>query len=130
MSGFRERLLALAATVLLAIALRWLSLPRVLRICDGWPTVNQPRHPPTALAQRVRLWLSRGRGPWRSTCLTRSLVLYAMLRQHGYRPRFVIGVVGGETSFDAHAWIALGEALIGDPSGATDRYTQLLTHGA
>jgi hypothetical protein len=130
MSRARERLLALSATVLLPVALRWLSLSTVLGICDRWPAMEQPRHPPHALAHRVRRWLSRGRGPWSSTCLTRSLVLYAMLRQHGYRPRFVIGVAGGEARFDAHAWITLGDSSIGDARGATDRYTELLTHRA
>jgi hypothetical protein len=130
MSHFVERMLALLATVLLPIALRWLSLSTVLGICDRWPATEGGRHTPHTLALRVRRWLLRGRGPWSSTCLTRSLVLYAMLRQHGYRPRFMIGVSGGEARFDAHAWITLGDSLIGDPRGVTDRYIELLTHHA
>ena len=130
MTRLRERILALSATVVLPIALRWLSLPTVLGLCDRWPAMEGVRHSPRALADRVRRWMSRGRGPWSSTCLTRSLVLYAMLRQHGYDPRFVIGVAGGEARFDAHAWVTLGDCPVGDARDATDRYTELLMHRA
>ncbi len=123
-------MLALSATIVLPVALRMLPLPAVLRICDRWPTAASPRHPPHALAGRVRRWLSRGRGPWASTCLTRSLVLYAMLRQHGYRPRFVIGVAGGHACFAAHAWVTVGGIPLGDSRGLADGYSRLLSHGA
>ena len=130
MSPTRDRMLALSATILLPVALRVLSLRAVLAICDRWPAMKRPQHAPHALADRVRRWMSRGRGPWTSTCLTRSLVLYAILRQHGYRPRFIIGVTGAESRFDAHAWVTLGDSALGDPRDVGDRYTRLLSHGA
>ena len=129
MSRTRERMLALSAAIVLPVALRVLSLPAVLAICDRWPTIQRPRHAPHALADRVRRWMSRGRGPWTSTCLTRSLVLYTMLRQHGYRPRFIVGVAGAESRFDAHAWVTLGDAALGE-GDVVNRYARLVTHGA
>ena len=126
----RERALALCATIVVPVALRWLSLRAVLALCDRWPALDAPRHSPHALALRVRRWLAHGRGPWASTCLTRSLVLYTMLRQHGHRPRLTVGVAGPEASFTAHAWVSIGDTALGDPHGVADRYTQLLSHHA
>ena len=130
MNAFRERLVALAATLILPLALRVVSLRAVLAICDRWPVFERPRHPPHALARRVHRWMARGRGPWAGTCLTHSLVLYAMLRQHGYRPRFIVGVAGVESSFSAHAWVTIDGVPLGNALGGVDRYTMLMSHGA
>jgi len=130
MSRTTERALALSATIVVPMALRFLSLRTVLAICDWWPAARHPLHAPHALAARVRRWLGRGRGPWASTCLTRSLVLYTMLRQHGHRPRFTVGVTGPEVRFSAHAWVSLGDTALGDPRGTADAYTRLLSHSA
>lgn len=130
MSRFRERAVALIAAILLPVAVRALALPTVLRICDRLPSAGRMRQAPGALVGRARRWLWHGRGPWTSTCLTRSLLLYAMLRQHGYRPRFVVGVMGAQARFAAHAWVMLDDMALGDPRGAVDNYSQLLSHGA
>lgn len=130
MSRFRERAVALIAAILLPVAVRTLALPTVLRICDRLPSAGRMRQAPGALVGRARRWLWHGRGPWTSTCLTRSLLLYAMLRQHGYRPRFVVGVMGAQARFAAHAWVMLDDMTLGDPRGAVDNYSQLLSHGA
>src|SRR5687768_9156984 len=113
-----ERLLALLAVLLLPAALRIFSLARVLRFCDRWPVIEDRRHAPHALGNRVRRWMAHGRGPWESTCLTRSIVLYALLRQHGYAPRFVLGVEGGAADFTAHAWVAIADLTVSDPRDA------------
>jgi len=125
-----ERALALSAALLAPLALRFLSLPAVLTLCDRWPALSWPRYSPHALSGRVQRWLAYGRGPWLSSCLTRSVVLYVMLRQHGYRPRFFIGVSGEERAFGAHAWVTLGGAPVGDWPNVTSGYTHLLAHGA
>ena len=130
MSRFRERTVALLAAILLPVAVRVMALPMVLRICDVLPGAGRMRQAPHALVFRARRWLWHGRGPWTSTCLTRSLLLYAMLRQHGYRPRFVVGVMGAQARFAAHAWVMLDDVALGDPRGAVDAYSRLLSHGA
>lgn len=125
-----ERLFAMAATALVPLALRLLPLPAALALCDRWPRVGLARRTPVQLASRVRRWLAHGRGPWTSSCLTRSLVLYTMLRQHGYDPQFFVGVAGTARAFDAHAWVALGGAPVADLPDVSGAYTQLLSHRA
>jgi hypothetical protein len=125
-----ERGMALSIAVMMPLALRWLSLPNVLALCDRWPATARVKATPDALARRVSRWLFHGRGPWSSTCLTRSIVLYGMLRQHGYEPRFVVGVHGRERAFDAHAWVTLGGVPVADTPERAGSYTQLLAHGA
>lgn len=130
LSGLAERIVAVAAAVIIPPALRALPLPRVLALCDRWPRVAVRRARPSVLAQRVRRWLAAGRGPWRSTCLTRSAVLYAMLRQHGHDPEFFVGVAGRASRFDAHAWVAVGGHPVDQPDGVIGGYRLLLAHHA
>ena len=130
MTRLGERTLALAATVVIPVALRVLSLRSVLALCDRWPAVERPVYAPQALAHRVRRVLAHGRGPWESTCLTRSLVLYTMLRVNRHRPRFVVGVAGSESNFAAHAWVVTGDTPVGEPPTVTRGYAPLMSHGA
>lgn len=125
-----ERGIALGATVIFPLALRVLPLPAVLAVCDRWPRVAPRPHTPAQLAGRVRRWLARGRGPWTSNCLTRSLVLYAMLRQHGHQPQFMLGVSGTARSFDAHAWVAVDGVPVADPADVSGTFTKLMSHHA
>ena len=105
-----------------------LPLRIVLGLCDRWPRAPGVRHSPAALAKRVRRWLAYGRGPWTSTCLTRSLVLYTMLRQHGYHPRIVIGVEGDRHRFDAHAWAEIDGKPVEEPAETVATFRELFVH--
>ena len=129
-SRWTERALALAATILVPLALRFRPLPEVLALCDRMPVLVRRRQPPQALAYRVYRWLSHGRGPWASSCLTRSLVLYAMMRQHGYEPHFAIGVAGSAREFAAHAWVTLRTVPVMDRQDVGTTYRPLVSHGA
>ena len=125
-----ERVLAVGATIAVPLVLKVRPLPDVLAFCDRMPVVRRPRHTPQALAWRVHRWLAHGRGPWTSSCLTQSLVLYAMMRQHGYDPRFAVGVAGSAREFTAHAWVMLGETPVSDAIDVERTYTPLVAHGA
>jgi hypothetical protein len=125
---FHERLLALATVALVPAALRLLPFRQTLALCDHFPRARQCGAPPFALAARSHRWLSHGRGPWANSCLTRAVVLYAMLRQHGYDPRLHVGVCGDTTSFAAHAWVSLAGHPVGDEQLMTERYRELLVH--
>ena len=129
-SRWVERALAVSATIAVPLVLKFRPLPEVLAFCDRMPVVMRPRHTPQALAWRVHRWLAHGRGPWTSSCLTRSLVLYAMMRQHGYDPRFAVGVAGSARQFAAHAWVMLGEVPVMDAADVATTYTPLVAHGA
>ena len=129
MNRWLERGAALAAVVLIPLLLAVLPLPSVLAVCDRWPRVGRGQATPNGLADRARRWLAHGRGPWTSSCLTRSLVLYAMLRQHGHRPRLHVGVEGDARAFAAHAWVTLGGHPVEQPVTVGDRYQPLVVHG-
>lgn len=125
-----ERLLALGFAMTILLLLRLRPLPDVLALCDRIPVLGHSRRDPRSLAHRAHRWLSHGQGPWASTCLTRSIVLYAWLRQHGYSPRFTVGVAGVERDFDAHAWVSLGGIPVIDAPEKTESYVPLVVHGA
>lgn len=128
----RERALALAAALLLPLALRLLPLHTALALCDRWPAwsaAGRARRSPAALADRVRRWLAHGRGPWAASCLTHAVVLYAMLRQHGYAPRLHVGVHGAARDFRAHAWVTLDARPLLEPAAAVAHYRELMVHG-
>lgn len=120
---------ALAAAVIVPLLLAVLPLPAVLAACDRWPRVGRGTASPNGLADRARRWLAHGRGPWTSSCLTRSLVLYAMLRQHGFRPRLHVGVAGNQRRFDAHAWVTLAGLPLEQPTTVAESYRPLMVHG-
>lgn len=125
-----ERAMAAAAAVVVPVALRALPLRTTLALCDAWPRTPGARATPAALARRVDRWLAKGRALWRPTCLTRTIVLYAMLRQHGHTARFHIGASGSVDRFQAHAWISLGDTALAEFDRSLTHYRDLVTHGA
>lgn len=124
-----ERAMAVAAAIVVPVALRALPFHTTLAICDAWPATRGTSASAATLACRVDRWLARGRSLWRSTCLTRTLVLYTMLRQHGHRPRLHIGTTGRAHRFHAHAWISLGGVPLAEFESTLD-YDELLVHDA
>jgi hypothetical protein len=125
-----ERVMAAAAMIVVPVALRALPFRTTLAICDAWPATLGSRASAPALARRVDRWLARGRSVWRSTCLTRTMVLYTMLRQHGHRPRLHIGTAGPAYQFRAHAWLSLGGVPLAEFESSLGGYDELLAHDA
>lgn len=125
-----ERAMAAAVTILVPVALRALPFRTTLALCDAWPRTRGAHAAPAALARRVDRWIARGRALWRPTCLTRTMVLYTMLRQHGHTPRLHIGALGSADRFQAHAWISLGDSALAEFDHPVDDYRRLVTHGA
>lgn len=122
--------MAAAATIVVPVALRALSFRATLAVCDAWPKTPGARANAHVLARRVDRWLANGRSLWRPTCLTRTLVLYTMLRQHGHRPRLHIGTHGPTPHFRAHAWVSLGGTPLAEFESSLDGFHELLTHDA
>jgi Transglutaminase-like superfamily len=125
-----ERIMALALTVFVPAALRILPLRLTLALCDTWPRSPGNVASPAALARRVDRWMKRGRFLWRPTCLTRAVVLYTMMRQHGHAPHLHIGTRGSRLQFSAHAWVSLGGYAVAEPDPALDEYRPLIAHRA
>jgi hypothetical protein len=124
-----ERVVAAAAAVVVPLALRLLPLRLTLALCDAWPRTPRSHASPSALVRRVDRWMAAAPFVWRPTCLTRTLVLYAMLRQHGHAPRLHIGAAGPAAHFTAHAWISLGGHPVAEFDASLSQYRSLVVHG-
>jgi transglutaminase superfamily protein len=114
---------ALFATLIVRLALRWLSLQTIQRVAKG-----AGRRVPESFTSHEIIWASQAAARLipGSKCLVRALALKALLECYGYMPRVTIGVRKEQsTRFSAHAWVTCdGEVLIGDSEGAN--YTALL----
>ena len=78
-----------------------------------------PTHPPdTVLADAVDWWLNRLPWPWRTTCLKRAAIMYALLRRTGVDVELRVGVKRQpDRSFAAHAWLMRdGQAYLEHPA--------------
>lgn len=119
------RLRAVAAALVLPPALRLVSLARLMSLVALQPAAALPAAAPlddAALARWVNGLLRRLPGPWHLTCLSRSVVLYHLLRRAGRPVELCIGVfrpAGG--SVGAHAWLVLHDVpyLEHEPARAT-----------
>lgn len=70
-----------------------------------------------ALAARLALAVERAaeHGPVRATCLERAVTLDRLLRDHGVLAgRIRVGVRWQAGQFLAHAWVELGDTVVGD----------------
>jgi len=69
--------------------------------------------------------LIRGAGnhiPFRSTCLTRSLLLVWLLRRRGVRSELRIGVRQIDGGIDSHAWVELDGRPVNEARGVRQRF--------
>lgn len=99
-------------------SVRWRAPRRWLpaATASGPPARENP--PAAAAGQRIARWVDAAyrRSPFRPTCLTRSLVLYRILRARGIPCQLHIGLRKRETELEGHAWIGSG-GLASDPEG-------------
>jgi hypothetical protein len=107
------RVWATAARV--QLALRRSALPDVVARLSV-PT-DRERLPPALLSIAVSRGLRIGR--WHPRCLTRSLVLFRLLREQGDPAELVIGLRYQATSHGAHAWVELRGRDIGPLPGSS-----------
>jgi Transglutaminase-like superfamily len=109
--GLLARVWITAARV--QIALRRWALPELV---DRFAVPSQrDRVSPSLLSAAVSRGLRIGR--WHPRCLTRSLVLYLMLREQGDPAELIIGLRDQSTTHGAHAWIELRGRDIGPLPG-------------
>jgi hypothetical protein len=78
----------------------------------------------------VNLSLSRAAKclPWKSSCLSQSIVAFIMLRRRGVPAVMVAGVKFEDASFLAHAWIHNGNEMT-DGKSENSTYTALMRIG-
>jgi len=96
------------------VALRRHGMPTAVRTLED-RGVRRARYPVPLLSRAV----SRGLrvGSWQPRCLTRSMVLYDLLRKQGDPAELVIGLKEQASSSDAHAWVELEGRDIGPLPG-------------
>lgn len=62
----------------------------------------------------------------RPNCFARSLALEWLLRRWGIRSSHVhFGVRSGEPGFEAHAWVTVAGAVVGDDPGFVSRFREI-----
>lgn len=117
---FRMALLVLVLPLLLKL----LSLPALLRLLD--PGVrSRPTSDPAQLERRIllaRRLLSRQHGPFRQSCLRRSIVLLRHLRGCGFPVTILFGISKPGGNLDGHAWLELDGQPIAETNGPQARY--------
>lgn len=68
-------------------------------------------------------------GVFRPKCLVRSLAIQRMLRRRGIAGSTIrIGVRLREGEFNAHAWVELGDLVIGDSRAHVESFTRITDH--
>jgi hypothetical protein len=113
--SWADRWLLLQALALLpvaAVVLRWRRL-RSWQPVQGVP-LGEPHAERLNRARAVArlVELAARRGPYRASCLERSVVLWWLLDRRGIRTDLRVGVRQGPRQLEAHAWVDLrGEVL-------------------
>jgi hypothetical protein len=96
------------------IGVRRTPLPALAKeLSVAAPAVDS--YPPLRLSRAVHKTLRIG--PYRPRCLTRSLVLYRLLRQQGDPAELVLGLPAVARDHTAHAWVELDGGDVGPPPG-------------
>lgn len=99
-----------------------IPLPRLIPAGPVRP--SDPSVDDAALVDWVDRVLGRLPWPWRTTCLKRGVVLYALLRRAGRPADLIIGVRrAAEGALEAHAWLErAGVPVFEPPRNAPESY--------
>jgi len=127
-----ERRLLVGLTVMLpaiGVALRLAGVRQTCRMLLGAgsgtaaevPLAVEAVHTAKALARLVDI--AARHGPYRATCLRRSLALCWLLRRRGLPARLRIGVGLAEGPMSAHAWVDLCGVPIDAHASVSDFYS-------
>ncbi len=114
--GAVTALRALALFALVEALVRWVPMPRLVRLlrcrlglsADDEPTVSGPPRTLSATDLRQLRWTNRIARIWpfsHGPCLRRALVTAHMLRRH--EPVIRLGTTGSGQTLSAHAWVEI-----------------------
>lgn len=107
------------------IALRVLPVRRVEVLLESLSRKQNKKISSARLARLVEVAARFHLRPM--TCLLRSLVLRALLRQHGIEADLLIGVRRDNGVLQAHAWIEDAGHPVGEPADIHRRFLPLVT---
>jgi hypothetical protein len=71
------------------------------------------------------LTLAARRSPMEVRCLAESLTVASVLRVMRYNSRIVVGVVRPSETFGAHAWVEIGDVVVGNHLATTRGFRRL-----
>jgi hypothetical protein len=89
------------------------------------PTRTPVRAAPRAEALARAIHRAAHYGLTRPGCLVRSIALKRLLSSSGFDAVVRVGVRQRNGSFDAHAWVELDGAVLGDHESHTESFTEL-----
>jgi hypothetical protein len=73
--------------------------------------------------QLARLVAAAARwGPWRASCMVRSLTLQCLLKRHGLESRLRLGVRKAGKSLEAHAWVEHQGRPLNEPANVSQNF--------
>ena len=107
----RLLIVAFAATPLVAGGLTVFGFRRLHAAMSRWPRPRSARFPTERAASARAVSVSRvvgiaaGRGPFRASCLRRSLLLWWLLKRDGIETILRVGVNRESGALHAHAWV-------------------------
>lgn len=112
------------------LSARWLVRTRPTgRLVDDATTTHTDGSPVASERTRaLALAVERAaeHGLFRPQCLVRAVALNRLLESHGIRgSRIRVGVRVGEQGFAAHAWVELGEQVLGDRADRVRGFVEL-----
>lgn len=113
------RVVGLAAALpLIAVSVRWFGVRRTARILARLHGSSEPRRADAselAAAERLaQLAALAGRwSPFSTSCLRQALLVHWLLRKRGLAPELKLGVRKHGGGLDAHAWVVLQGAALG-----------------
>ncbi|MDX1513447.1 MAG: lasso peptide biosynthesis B2 protein [Gammaproteobacteria bacterium] len=121
---------AAALFPLVSTGVRIIGLKRMHTLLR-WPTSavavardeGSPARSAENIARLVRI--AAGRGLARPTCLPRALVLWTLLRRHGFEARIRFGVRKSSARMEAHAWVELDGRVINEQQCIANVYAPL-----
>lgn len=128
-SLFFRGVLLLPAT---ACALRCVGLENTKRLMDSWRKRDAMRATGDAAekwrvataARRMTEAASR-HGVARGSCLSKSIVLWHLLRRQGLEATVHVGGRKDSRLFEAHAWVELDGRTVNDSEDMRERFTRL-----
>jgi hypothetical protein len=130
LTGAERRLLvvSLAAIPFVSAGIAIFGFGRCHAVMARWPRPGRARFP-TAAAASARaqsaakvVAIAAGRGPVRTTCLRRSLLLWWILRREGIETTLRVGVNRDGGTLNAHAWLEHRGKPLGDADDIALRF--------
>ena len=108
------------------VGLRLVSLPRLMQVLSPGGTSDRPGDGPDPFegARRSARLVQGAAGinPLPSSCLSRSVTLWWLLRRRGVPAEIRLGVQTGEDGLAAHAWVEVDGRPVNDATAPGERF--------